>query len=114
MVEGVRVVQLEEVPGVQEGQQEPEALPHPRVEAVDGDVHVAVSLAERLEPVETASLVGELEVLEEGHVNVEEHQLGSEETEALPVGPDEEDSAGEGRDKMVGAPPALDTRTVDL
>ncbi len=41
MVERVGVVQLEEVPHVEEGEEEPEPLPHPRVEAVDGDVHVA-------------------------------------------------------------------------
>ena len=41
VVERVRVVQLEDVSQVEEGEQEPESLPHPGVEAVVGDVHVA-------------------------------------------------------------------------
>ena len=44
------------------------------MEAIDGDVHF-FPLAERLEPVEDAALVGELEVLQEPEIEVEAHQL---------------------------------------
>ena len=44
------------------------------MEPVDGDVHF-FPLAERLEPVEDAALVGELEVLQEPEIEVEAHQL---------------------------------------
>jgi hypothetical protein len=44
------------------------------VEAVDGDVHL-LPLAQGLEPVEDAFLVGELQVLKKAQVHVEPHQL---------------------------------------
>ena len=53
-------------------------FPHPRMKAVDGDVHFVVSEPKRLEPVETSALVGELQVAQESQVNVEPHQLVSE------------------------------------
>ena len=60
-------------------------FPHPRVESVDGDVH-GVSLAERPQPVEDAALVGELEVLQEAQVHVEQHQLISAEKRESKMG----------------------------
>ena len=44
------------------------------MEAVDGDVHL-LPLAQGLEPVEDAFLVGELQVLKKAQVHVEPHQL---------------------------------------
>ena len=50
------------------------------MEAVDGDVH-GVPLSQRPQPIEDASLVSELEVLQEAQVHVEQHQLISAKTE---------------------------------
>lgn len=63
-VQLVRIVELEEVAEVQERQQEAEASPHPRVEALDSDVHV-VPLTESLEAVQHSLLVAELQILHE-------------------------------------------------
>jgi len=62
LVERPGVVRLEAIADEQEGQQEAQAAPHPRVEALDGDVHV-VPLPEGLQSVEQALLVAELQIL---------------------------------------------------
>ena len=46
VVECVRVVELPEVSKVEKRQQKAQTFPHPRVEPVDGDVHVIRALAE--------------------------------------------------------------------
>lgn len=78
VVQRVCVVCLEHVADEQERQQEAESTPHPRVKALDGDVHV-VSFAERLQAVQDTLLIAELQILhhafvvrvcDEYHINV--------------------------------------------
>ena len=52
-------------------------FPHPRVEAIDGDVHV-IALSKRPEPVQAPPLICVLQILQKGQVNVENHQLSPE------------------------------------
>jgi len=54
-------------------------------------------------------LIGELEVREDGQIDVEPHELVPEEAEMLAVWPDEDDGRGEGADEVVRSPPALRT-----
>lgn len=64
LIQRVCIIQREEIPGKQKGVQETQPPPHPRMEALDCDVHI-VALAERLQSVQRPPLVPELQVLDE-------------------------------------------------
>lgn len=113
MVQRIRIIRLEYVAGEQERQQKTQATPHPRVESLDGDVHV-VSFAQRLQPIEDALLVAELQILHHADVRVEVHELQTEQLPGFALGPDEQDAGANGRDEVMGAPPALDAGSVHL
>lgn len=60
--ESPSIVGLECIADEKEGQQEAQPAPHPRMKALDGDVHV-MTLAQRLEPIQQSLLIAELQVL---------------------------------------------------
>ena len=112
-VERPRVVELEQIADEQEREEKLEPAPHPRVEALDRDVHV-VPLAERLQPVQHALLVAELHVLHQADVDVEVHELRAEQLPRFALRPHEQHPGTDGRDEVVQPPPALYPRTVHL
>ncbi len=83
------------------------------MKSIYGDIHVH-ALTERPQSVEDPALVGELQVLQEGHVHIEPHQLNPDAPVARAVGQDKQDAAGKRGHKMVQAPPALDSRPIHL
>ena len=82
LVQEVRLVQLPEVPNEQEGQEKAQPFVHPRLKAVNSDVHV-MALSQGFEAVKTPSLVHELKVLNEANVDIKCHELSSETLVAL-------------------------------
>ena len=78
------------------------------MEAIDGDVHL-LSLSQRSESVQAALLIDILEILEEGHVDVEQHVLVPEVCVGGAIGPDQQDSAHHARDEVMSSPPTFDT-----
>ncbi len=65
-------------------------------------------LTERLKPVEAALLVVELQVLHKTDVDVEPHELRSEEAVGSSFGPGEKHAGQRRRYEMVQSPPAFD------
>lgn len=113
LVEGPGVVDLKNVAAKEEGQQEAQSAPHPRVKALNGDVHV-VAFAERLEPIQEALLVAKLQVLYHADVDVEVHELPSKQLPRLALRPHQQDAGTYSRNEVVQSPPALDARPIDL
>lgn len=77
------VGQLEERPGIvrlkgvaneQEWQKEAQAAPHPRMEALNGDIHV-VAFAQRLEPIQQTLLIAKLQILHDACAKRKRNQL---------------------------------------
>lgn len=81
------------------------------MEAIDGDVHL-LPLAQGPESVQAALLVDVLEILEEGHVYVEQHVLVPEVSVGWSIWPDQEDSTHHTGDEVMSSPPAFDTGPV--
>lgn len=95
LVQRIRIVCLENVAGEQERQQKTESTPHPRVETLNGDVHV-VPFAKSLQTIQHAFLVAELQVLHHTDVRVEVHELQTEQLPGFAFGPNEEDTGAHG------------------
>lgn len=113
MVQRVRIVCLKHVTDEQERQQEAEPAPHPRVEALNGDVHV-VAFAERFQSVQNALLIAELQILNHADVCIKVHELVPEQLPSFALWPNQQHTGTYGRNEVVRAPPAFDARTVYL
>ena len=112
LVKSISIVQLHQISEIKEWQKKAQTFPHPRVEAIDCDVHL-LPLSQRPQSVETTLLVHILKILQECHVHVEQHVLVPEVSVAWTVRPNKENSTNNTRDEVVGPPPSLDARTID-
>ena len=74
LIQSISVVELHQVADVEEGKEEAETFPHPRVETVNGNVHL-LPLAQGPQSVEAALLIHVLQILQERHVHIEHHVL---------------------------------------